>query len=195
MFQNSPVRFRRGVEWKLHAAFIEGCLFRPYLQRLASDFLPSIKENKAFEAIPFIWTAYSYAEMQPLSTSGLREKIGASLIEHPKHKFFQKLSSISSMTNGMGHGSELVNGDSDPATTVNGYSKNEPTTKGNVFAKRELNSTSIGGLKHEMPTTTTDITSRASQACIRALGETDSISRRGHAYSIRADISASGQIH
>lgn len=76
----SPI-FATSDAWKLQAAYIESQLFSPYLNRLAEDVVPGIKHKSAFEAIPFAWTASNYAAKQPMSTSQLRQRIGASLLK------------------------------------------------------------------------------------------------------------------
>lgn len=76
----SPI-FATSDAWKLQAAYIESQLFSPYLNRLAEDVVPGIKHESAFEAIPFAWTASNYAAKQPMSTSQLRQRIGASLLK------------------------------------------------------------------------------------------------------------------
>ena len=152
--------------WKLQAAFIEGCLFRPYLQRLVSDVMPGIKNEKAFEVVPFVWTACNYSAKQPLTTSSLRQKIGASLLDQLNGKSFKDNLPT---TNGTGHstnGTKLVNGESmhDRLTTMtNGHCKHKKginETNGSVL--HEHTTTTNGNSKHE-ESTATDISSRATK--------------------------------
>lgn len=158
--------------WKLQAAFIEGCLFRPYLQRLVSDVIPGMKSEKAFEVVPFVWTACSYFTKQPLTTSSLREKIGASLLDQLNGKSYK--SSLPT-TNGTGHGTngtELVNGESIHerlATMTNGHCEHEKDiNKTNAGSIYEHTTTTNGDSKPE-ESTATDISSRATQTIARVL--------------------------
>lgn len=130
--------------WKLQAAFIEGCLLRPYLQRLADDLVPGIKDETAFEVIPFIWTAYSYVEKQLLSISSLRENIGVSLLEYINDKFFLKPSTHTRLDNGSSKNEKL-------ATTVNDSPKPDPTTIFDGYSNHEHTPIVNGNSNFEEP--------------------------------------------
>ena len=158
--------------WKLQAAFIEGCLFRPYLQRLVSGVLPDIKNEKAFEVVSFVWTACNYSAKQPLTTSSLRQKMGASLLDQLNGKSFK--ASLPT-TNGTGHstnGTKLANGESmhDGLKTIsNGHC--EPKNgihKTNGYLIHEQSTTTNGDPKHE-ESTATDVSRRATQIITRVL--------------------------
>ena len=159
--------------WKLQAAFLEGCLHRPYLQRLADDVVPGANNDKVFEVVPFVWTMCNYSAKQSLTTSSLRRVIGASLLEQLGNKPFK---GNSSTTNGTAHsinGSKLVNGESmheELHTPVNGHSEHEQGIKraNGDFMKEDLTTTINGDSKPEKPSMT-DISARASQACTRVL--------------------------
>lgn len=159
--------------WKLQAAFLEGCLFRPHLQRLAGDVAPGVRNDKVFEVVPFVWTMCNYFAKQPLTTSSLRRLMGASLLEQLSNKSFKGSTSI---TNGTAHsvnGSKLVNGKSlhkDLHTAVNGDSEHDQGIEraNGDFVKEELNTTANGISKREV-SSTTDISTRANQACTGVL--------------------------
>lgn len=152
--------------WKMQAAFIEGCLFRPYLQRLVSDVMPGIKNEKAFEVAPFVWTACNYSAKQPLTTSSLRQKMGASLLDQLNGKSFK--SSLPT-TNGTGH---TTNGESMHkrlTTMTNGHCEHKKgTNKTNGSFIHEQTTTTNGDLKNE-ESIATDISSRATQTIARVL--------------------------
>jgi hypothetical protein len=103
--------FAAEESWKLHAAFIESCLYHPYLQQLAKD-AKSHPENKTIEVISFVWTVYNYLEKQPLTTSTLRQKMSASLLEQLSSKVVKTIACNGSITNGKTNGAEHVNGNS-----------------------------------------------------------------------------------
>ena len=158
--------------WKLQAAFIEGCLFRPYLQRLVSDVMPGIEDEKAFEVIPFVWTVYNYSAKLPLTTSSLREKMGASLLDRLDGKSFK---GNLPPTNGTGHSTnsiKLVNGESmheRPNTTTNGHCEHkESINKTNGSLTHEHTTTNHGDLINE-ESTAMDISSRVTQTIARVL--------------------------
>ena len=160
--------------WKLQAAFFEGCLHRPYLQRLADDVVPGAKNDKVFEIVPFVWTMCNYSAKQPLSTSSLRREIGASVLEQLGNKPFKR---STSSTNGTAHGiygSNLANGDSMHEglhTAVNGHSKHEQGIKpaNGDFKNEDITKTVNGDFKPEEPSMT-EISARANQACTQVLG-------------------------
>ena len=98
--------------WKLQAAFLEGCLLGPHLQRLASDIVPGAENDKVLKVVPFVRTTCNCSPKQSLTTSSLGEIMGASLLEQPSNKSSK---GSTSTTNGTPHnidGSKLVNGDS-----------------------------------------------------------------------------------
>ncbi|KAI9925901.1 hypothetical protein MW887_005707 [Aspergillus wentii] len=68
--------------WKLHGAYIESRLFSPYLRRIVEELVPEVQDEHALHAIPFAWTAGNYAAECPMSTSQLRGRIAASVVEH-----------------------------------------------------------------------------------------------------------------
>lgn len=108
----SPL-FSLKESWKVHAAFIESFLYRPYLERLAKDGAAAGKENdKAFEVIPFVWTAYNYSGTQFLTTSKLRQNIGICLLEELTHSSAKVAKTVhkGAATNENGNGIEFVNG-------------------------------------------------------------------------------------
>ena len=157
----SPL-FDSAGEWKLQAAYIEGCLFIPYLQRLASGSISNEPQDKAFEIIPFVWAACNYIGKQPLTTSGLREKMRDSLLEHLRGKSIKAAPIKAPVSNGISNATKSVNGSS-----VNGG--HTPTTNGiHKEAIPAVNGSSTqDSLDH-------DIAKYAIQACTRALGTTSS---------------------
>ncbi|PGG95909.1 hypothetical protein AJ79_09819 [Helicocarpus griseus UAMH5409] len=127
----SPV-FAAADFWRVQAAFIESCLYRPYLRRLAENTVTGKRNHKAFEVVPFVWTVYSYLETQFMTTSALRAKIGDSLLEDLAHSSSKAVKTVydgattngnvkdaaivnGDLTNGDGNDVEFVNGNSKPA--------------------------------------------------------------------------------
>ena len=172
--------FGSAERWKCQAAFIEGSLFSPYLQRLVRKEVNVRLDDRAFKVIPFAWAACNYHGRQPLTTSNLRQKIGSSLLEHLEKRSLKTVSSGEPTTNGASHITKLVSGDSSHdrsngiinghklvnshskhnncTPTVNGVSKHisfTPAVNG-TSEHQELNSKITGYSKHEKPTMLTN---------------------------------------
>lgn len=98
--------------WKLHAAFLEGCLLRPHLQRLASDIVPSVENNKESKVVPFVRNTCKYSAKQSLTTISLGEMMGGSLLEQPSNKSFKGSTSTTNGTPDSIDGSKLATGES-----------------------------------------------------------------------------------
>lgn len=136
--------------WKPQAALIESCLFRPYLQRLAGDYITGVEDENTFEIVPFAWTACNYSAKQPLNTTNLRQRMGASLLKQLQNRPFKQNGSA---PNGTGHG-------------TNGNKQ----VNGNLI-EEGLTTTTKGDSKHE-DDGATEISCRANQACVRGLAKT-----------------------
>lgn len=136
--------------WKPQAAFIESCLFHPYLLRLAGDYITEEEDKNTFNVVPFVWTVCNYSAKQPLNTANLRQTMGASLLKQLQTKSFKHRGLTP-----YGAGNDK----NDNKQTIGDFIDEGPT------------STINGDSKHG-DDGATEISCRANQACVRGLMRT-----------------------
>ena len=129
--------------------------------------------DKVFEFASFVWTMCNYSAKQSLNNSNLRQMMEASLLEQLSNKSFKGRTSITNETVHSVDGSKLVDSKSmqeELHIAVNGDSEHGQAIKraNGDFMKEDLTTTVNGDSGHEEPSTT-DISTRANQACTRAL--------------------------